>query len=251
MIPKVELLGVQVDSIRLDYLLDEIDCKITNQERFLISHVNVTGLNLAYQIPWLKDFYNQCDRVYCDGMGVTLGAKLLGNHLPERFTLADWIWKLAERFTQNGHTIFLLGGKPGVAQRAAQNLQSHSPELKISGYMHGFFAKEKTHPDHQKLVKELNLKKPDLLLVGLGMPLQERWLMENWHELNATVGMTCGALFEYISGDLPRGPKWMTDHYLEWLARMIISPGRYTWRYLRDNPLFIYRILKQRIRQTN
>ena len=96
------------------------------------------------------------------------------------------------------------------------------------------------------MVEYINRIQPDILLVGFGMPLQEKWLSKNWDSLDVKIAITCGALFEYLSGDLKRGPRWMTDHYLEWLARMIISPRRYYKRYLRDNPLFLYRILKQK-----
>lgn len=249
--PKVELLGVQVDDIGLLNLVDEIDQKIRSQERLLVAHVNVTGLNLAYQISWLKDFYNQCDRVYCDGMGVILGARLLGKRLQERFTLADWIWLLAERFSISGYSIFLLGSAPGVAIKAGARLQERFPDLKICGSHHGFFNKEKTHSENENVLAKIREANPDLLLVGMGMPLQEKWLKENWQDINSRVAITCGALFEYLTGDLRRGPRWMTENYLEWLARIVISPKRYTGRYLRDNPLFLYRILKQRMVQGN
>ena len=72
-------------------------------------------------------------------------------------------------------------------------------------------------------------------------------LAENWMRLDVNLAITCGALFEYLSGDLPRGPRWMTQNYMEWLARLLISPRRYAWRYLRDFPVFTYRIAKQKI----
>ncbi|HSQ26975.1 MAG TPA: WecB/TagA/CpsF family glycosyltransferase [Anaerolineales bacterium] len=247
--PKVDILGVQVDNIGVEFLIEEIDQKISSDERFLVSHVNVTGLNLAYQQTWLKDFYNRCDRVYCDGMGVILGARLLGMDISERFTLADWVWKLAERFSKTGASIFLLGSEPGVANRASQQLMARFPELRICGRIHGFFEKGKQHPENIEVVKKVNESGADLLLVGLGMPLQEKWLEENWQDLNVRVAITCGALLEYVSGDLRRGPRWMTENYLEWLARILLSPKRYTIRYLRDIPLFIFRVLKQRMVQ--
>ena len=79
------------------------------------------------------------------------------------------------------------------------------------------------------------------------MPVQERWLDENWPRLQVKVAITCGALFEYLAGDLPRGPQWMTQNYLEWLARLAISPRRYAGRYLRDIPLFVWRLVGQKM----
>lgn len=247
LMPKIEIFGVQIDAIRLEDLLAALDGTIASGSRALVSHVNVTGLNLAYEQAWLRNFYNTCDWVFCDGMGVLLGARLLGNGIPERFTLADWVWSLAEMSSRNGYSLYLLGNPPGVAQRAASVLQSRFPELQIAGTHHGFFNKDSENRENQAVLEGINTACPDILLVGFGMPLQERWLGENWPQLNVRAAITCGALFEYLSGDLPRGPRWMTENYLEWLARILISPRRYARRYLRDIPLFLFRILKQKI----
>ncbi len=244
--PFVEILGVRIHAIRLHDLLAELDQTIDGGSRALVSHVNITGLNLAYEQPWLRQFFNSCDTVFCDGMGVLLGGRVLGKHIPERFTLADWVWSLAEMLSQKGYSLFLLGNPPGVAERAAAQLQKRFPTLKIAGTQHGFFTQADGHSENEQVIRNINAARPDVLLVGLGMPLQERWLMETWPRLQVNVAITCGALFEYLSGDLPRGPRWMTENYLEWLARVIISPGRYAKRYLRDNPLFFYRIMKQK-----
>ncbi len=87
------------------------------------------------------------------------------------------------------------------------------------------------------MIEAINACQPNMLLVGFGMPVQEGWLNENWPRLNVNVAITCGALFEYLSGDLPRGPHWMTQNYLEWLARLAISPRRYAGRYCGIFPL--------------
>lgn len=248
---KVNLLGVNVDKIFQKDLINEICEKIEKRDRFLVSHVNITALNLAYQNQWLKEFFNRCDRVYCDGMGVMLGARMLGEQLPERFTLADWVWPLAECLSKEKFSMFLLGSKPGVAENAARKLQERIPGSRIFGTMHGYFERGKAGSRNETVLEMINAVDPDLLLVGLGMPTQEKWMKDNWSSLNVRVGITCGALFEYLAGDLRRGPVWMTENYLEWLARMLISPSRYTGRYLRDIPLFLYRVLQQRAGKRN
>jgi N-acetylglucosaminyldiphosphoundecaprenol N-acetyl-beta-D-mannosaminyltransferase len=86
-----------------------------------------------------------------------------------------------------------------------------------------------------------------MLLLGFGMPLQERWLMQNWDCLDVRVALTGGAAFDYISGDLRRGPRFLTDNGFEWLARLFIEPKRLWRRYVIGNPLFLLRVLKQRL----
>jgi N-acetylglucosaminyldiphosphoundecaprenol N-acetyl-beta-D-mannosaminyltransferase len=247
---RVNIFGVFVDPVCLLDVLELIRQAVSTGRRTLITHVNVRGLNIAYEQEWYRSFLNGSDLVYCDGMGVQVGARLLGCRIPERFTLADWVYPLAEMCAKEGFSLYLLGNPPGVPERAAVSLQARYPHLRIAGTQHGYFDKSSSQPDNQAVVERINLARPDILLVGFGMPLQEKWLLENWSRLGACVAISCGALFEYVAGDLPRGPAWMTQYYLEWLARVILSPGRYGWRYLRDGPLFLARILRTRLSET-
>lgn len=246
MMTKVNVLGVAIDALRLEQVLERICQVIDVRQRLLIMHTNITGLNIAYEQAWYREALNAADLVFCDGMGVKLGARLLGQDIPQRFTLADWMWPFAELAAKRGDTLFLLGNPLGVAERAAARLRQRFPTLRVGGTQHGFFDKTPGSQENEAVIQRLNACQPDIVMVGLGMPLQEKWLHENWPRLDVKVAITCGALFEYLAGDLRRGPQWMTDHYLEWLARLLISPRRYTRRYLRDNPLFLYRVLKQK-----
>ena len=243
---KANVLGVYIDCVRLEQVLALIRSAIQAQRRLLITHAHVMGLNIAYEQDWFRHFLNNADLVYCDGMGVKLGGQLLGYDIPKRLTLADWMYPLADMVRAEGFSFFFLGNPPGSAEKAAVRLQALYPGLKIVGIHHGYFEKTPGSPENEAVVAQINTAQPDILLVGFGMPAQERWLAENWERLEARVAITCGALFEYIAGELPRGPRWMTEHYLEWLARMLISPRRYTRRYMMDNPRFLYRLLKQK-----
>jgi len=246
-VKKIEILRVNVDRSNPDEVLNFIHDVIFTSGRALIANVNVHALNLAYEQEWFRRFLNSADLVFCDGMGVRLGARLLGYDLPERFTPADWTWRLAALSARSGFSIYLLGSLSGVAEEAAKILIKRLPELKIVGTHHGYFDKSPDNLENWAVLDHINEVKPNILFVGFGMPLQEKWLQENWSRLQANVAIPCGALFEYLSGDLLRGPRWMTENYLEWLARIMISPRRYGKRYLRDVPVFLYRILKQRL----
>jgi N-acetylglucosaminyldiphosphoundecaprenol N-acetyl-beta-D-mannosaminyltransferase len=232
--------------LTVEQLLTQIQNCITTASHACIPHVNVHGLNLAYKYRWLRDFLNQADLVFCDGAGVMLAARILGSRIPQRITYADWMWQLAEFATPRGWSFFFLGGQPGVAQQAADRLQARYPGLRIAGSYHGYFDKTPGSAENEAVIRAINIAKPDLLIVGFGMPLQEHWLMENWNRVAAHVALTGGAVFDYVSGEVRRAPSWMTDHGLEWLGRLVIEPRRLWRRYLIGNPLFLWRVIQQR-----
>jgi N-acetylglucosaminyldiphosphoundecaprenol N-acetyl-beta-D-mannosaminyltransferase len=235
------MLGVGVDPLTVEELHAEIGRLVRSGERGLVLNANAHCLNLCYEDPKLRDFLNGAEVVFCDGAGVMLAARVLGRRLPARITYADWAWQLAAFVESEGFSLYFLGARPGVAQAAARRLKERYPTLEIVGVHHGYF-------DHSEaVVEEINAAAPDILLVGLGMPLQEYWLMENWHRLDAGVALTGGAVFDYVSGKLRRGPHLLTSSGFEWLARLLIEPRRLWRRYLVGNPLFLLRVLKQRL----
>lgn len=213
----------------------------------LVLHVNVHGLNLCYRDPGLRSFFGTAPVVFCDGAGVVLAARILGRCLPERITYADWAWQLAGFAERENLSLFFLGAQPGVAGKAAARLLTRYPNLKIAGIHHGYFDRAVGAPENEAMLAEINASRPDVLLVGFGMPLQERWLMQNWDRIDARVALTGGAVFDYVSGELKRGPRILTDNGFEWLARLLIEPGRLWRRYLIGNPIFLARVLVQRL----
>jgi N-acetylglucosaminyldiphosphoundecaprenol N-acetyl-beta-D-mannosaminyltransferase len=243
---RVDVLGVGVDPVTVEGLHGEVGRLIRNGHRGSVLNVNVHCLNLCYEDSELRGFLNGADVVFCDGAGVMLAARLLGRRIPERITYADWAWQLAAFAEAEGFSVYLLGARPGVAQEAARRLQARYPNLKIVGVRHGFFDHAAGSPENEVVVEEINGAKPDILLVGLGMPLQEYWLMENRDRFQAGVVLTGGAVFDYVSGGLRRGPHVLTDNGFEWLARLLIEPRRLWRRYLIGNLLFLMRVLRQR-----
>jgi N-acetylglucosaminyldiphosphoundecaprenol N-acetyl-beta-D-mannosaminyltransferase len=244
---RVRVLGVDVDALTVDELHGFINDTIRTQKRARILHANVHGLNLAYRDAQLRTTLNHAELVFCDGAGVQLAARILGHYIPERITYADWVWKLARFAAVEGHSLFLLGAQPGVAEAAAAALVRHAPGLRIVGTHHGYFDKTPHGDESAAVVATINAAKPDILIVSFGMPIQEQWLEQYWPELESAIGLTAGAAFDYASGQLKRGPRWMTDNGLEWLARMVIEPGRLWRRYILGNPLFLIRVIRQRI----
>jgi N-acetylglucosaminyldiphosphoundecaprenol N-acetyl-beta-D-mannosaminyltransferase len=244
---RIEVLGVGVDTLTVEELQAEVGRLAQGERRGLVLNVNAHCLNVCYEDPALRAFFDNADVVFCDGVGVMLAARILGGRIPERITYADWAWRLAAFAAAEGLSLFFLGARPGVASEAAKRLKERYPELEISGVHHGYFDHSPGSPENEAVVREINAAAPDILLVGLGMPLQERWLMENFRRLDAGVSLTGGAVFDYVSGRLRRGPRLLTNNGLEWLARFIAEPRRLWRRYLIGNPLFLLRVAKQRL----
>lgn len=243
----VELFGIQIDDLPLNHLLDAITNCVNDDQRMIVANVNIHAMNLVYDHLDFRNCINEADIVFCDGVGVMLGSRLTRQRLTHRYTPPDWIRKLCLRCVENEHSLFLLGARDGVAQQAASILLDEFPELKIAGIYHGFFNKRVGSSENQAIIQAINSVKPHILLVGFGMPLQELWLIENWDSINVNVALPVGALLDYVAGEVFRAPRWMTDNGLEWFGRLLIEPKRLWRRYLIGNPLFFWRVLKQRI----
>lgn len=236
----VSILGVRVDAVTLVDLLRRVDRAVHTKSPMTVFYVNVHSVNVAADDQEYGRLLESADIVYCDGTGVRVAARCLGETIPERMTGADWIHDLARLCVTHDHSIYLLGGAPGSAAAAARRLQRHYPGLRILGTHDGFGLNEET----VGTIRDLG---PDILLVGMGTPRQERWISEHRAELGVPVTWAVGALFDFVSGRLRRGPRWMTDHGLEWLCRLAVEPKKLWRRYLIGNPRFLWRVLRARL----
>lgn len=240
-------MGIRVNTFSAPQLCELISSRIKQHKRALISNVNINALNLACNHSWFRDFLRNSDYVFCDGHGVMLAARIAGESIPEKITYAEWLPLLAKHCEKNNLSLFLLGGKDGVAQRAAQKLKESFPKLTITGHHHGYFDKDPSSDECKAVIELINDAKPDILIVSFGMPVQEKWLMDNWSKINANIALPAGAALDYTAGDLKRPPRWMTDHCMEWFGRMLIKPHLLWKRYLIEMPIFFVRLIKWRL----
>jgi N-acetylglucosaminyldiphosphoundecaprenol N-acetyl-beta-D-mannosaminyltransferase len=205
-------------------------------------YVNAHVLNQSQEFPELRGVLQNADLVYCDGYGVRLAAQALDVEIPHRMTGADWIWDLATMCERSGQSLYLLGSEPGVSRQAGERLKARFPNLRIAGSHHGYFEIGSPHDD--RVVEDINQRRPDIVLVGMGTPRQELWVDHNAERLDAGVVWTVGALLDIVSGRVPRAPHWLADNGFEWIFRLAIEPGRMWRRYLLGNPVFISRVLR-------
>jgi N-acetylglucosaminyldiphosphoundecaprenol N-acetyl-beta-D-mannosaminyltransferase len=244
---RIDLLGVHLHPLCIGQVIDAIDQAVQTKRKSILAYVNVHAINLAQEQPWFKDFLNNADVTYCDGYGIKWGAKILGSDIPQRYTPPDWFPQLSSLCGKNGHSLYFLGARPGIAKKAAQMLIDEFPKLKILGIQHGYFDKEPGSPENEAVIEAINKLQPDILVVGFGMPMQEKWLDENMGKLNAWVALPVGAMFDYLAAEVPRAPRLLTDHGFEWLGRLIVEPKRLWKRYLLGNPRFFINVLRQRL----
>lgn len=243
----IDILGVTVSLIGPEDLLAFFGMVRAADDKVVVLNVNANCLNLACQEPWLKQYLNQAHVVFVDGYGVRLAAWLLSKPLPTRITYAEWMWDLARYCANHDLSLYFLGAREGVAREAAERLSARIHGLRVIGTHHGYFDKRREAGENQAVIQEINRANPDILVVGFGMPIQEQWLMENWEDIEARIALTGGGIFDFLSGRLSRPPRFLTDHGLEWLGRLFLEPGRLWRRYLLGNPLFILRVLRQRL----
>ena len=206
-------------------------------------YVNAHVLNQSRVNPELREALERADLVYCDGYGVRLAAKALETAVPHRMTGADCIWGLAGLCAAAGQSVYLLGSEPGVAAEAARRLSRRFPQLDVAGTHHGYFEAGSAHD--ARVLEDINARRPDIVLVGMGSPKQELWIERNADRLDADVLWSVGALFDYVSGRTPRAPALLSDNGLEWIFRLAVEPQRMWRRYLLGNPVFVSRVMAQ------
>ena len=160
------------------------------------------------------------DLVIADGIGVIKGAKILGTPLKEKLPGIDFTSRIMEAIAPEGGSVFLLGAKPGVAEKAGENLREKYPGLVIAGCCDGYF------DDDEPVIEKINAAKPDLLIVCLGAPKQEKWMHKNRDRLSAGLMIGAGGSMDIFAGTAERAPERWQRAGLEWLYRLMKEPRR-------------------------
>jgi len=239
----VQILGVNVSCVQREGVL-QIPLKWVNEaDKRTLMYVNAHCLNLAVNNHAYRETLNTADLVYADGISVVWAAKFLDGCKLEKATGRDWIHDFCALAEKHCLRLYILGGIPGIAQTAQQKLIKLYPGLQIVGTHHGYLDDIST----SSLVVEINQATPDVLLVGMGTPLQEKWLAAQRGQIDAPVCWAVGALFDTVAGVEPPVPDWLNRLNLEWLWRLLANPIGKWRRYLIGNPIFVYRILRQKL----
>lgn len=240
-LPQVCFMGIPVHLVDSKQLI-EIMIKWGKGEKLKrVYNVNAHAINLACHHEDFMEYLRSADLVSCDGFGVKWGARILGIDIPHRLTPPDWIDDFALTAARAGQSIFALGDEEGVAA-SFQNLMVARHEGYINaGSHHGFF--KKNGPENDAVIEQINASAAVHLLVGFGMPLQERWIEANRDRLKVKVALSVGALFRWQTGYDRRASRLLTDHGLEWFGRLLNHPLKHFRRYVIGNTIFVARVL--------
>jgi N-acetylglucosaminyldiphosphoundecaprenol N-acetyl-beta-D-mannosaminyltransferase len=247
--PASRLCGVPLHQVDVDGVLGFIRQTLRSGQRARVFNANAHLLTLASRNTDLRAACCEAELLFCDGFGPKLAARILdGVNLP-RLTPPDWIDQLVAMCAIENRSLYFLGAAPGVAESAVERLSQRHPNARFVGWEDGYFDKAKHSAGNTAVLERINAAKPDVLIVGFGMPLQEYWLRDNWTEMNVGIAITAGALFDYVAGTVWRGPRWMTDNGLEWLSRLVVEPRRLWRRYVLGLPLFFLVVIKDAVRR--
>jgi len=203
---------------------------------------NAEILMAAYRDPELRSILSNADMLTADGAGVVLASRILKRRVPEKVSGVDLVREIYKAYSANGLRCFLLGAKPGVAEEAAEKITRDYPGLIITGCRNGYF----TPDQDDEIVQTINETRPDLLIVGLGAPKQEKWITANRGRLKVRVCMGLGGTIDILSGKTPLAPDFFRKNGLEWLFRLCKEPKRA--RRMLDLPRFMARVILERFR---
>jgi N-acetylglucosaminyldiphosphoundecaprenol N-acetyl-beta-D-mannosaminyltransferase len=236
----LKILEVNIDRLDMQGAVERVKNLLSEDGPSLIVTPNSEILAAAAEDAELARILNSADLALPDGAGVILASKIMGQKLPERVAGFDLITELFAQLENKDCSFYFLGSKPGIVDKAAAELKKRYPNLNIAGYHHGYLDKEL----QQNVTAEINEKGIDLLLVGMGVPLQERFLDKNLDGLNVKAAVTVGGSFDVIAGEVKRAPLWMQKAGLEWFYRLVQEPSRFGRMLLL--PKFIYLVIRSK-----
>jgi N-acetylglucosaminyldiphosphoundecaprenol N-acetyl-beta-D-mannosaminyltransferase len=239
----VSILGVRFTDVNQSDAIDLLEDLILHGDGLSrsIFIANAHTLNLAAADPDYRDVLNAADHVFNDGTGVRWAARLKGIRLRDNLVGTDLVPAMFRRTAGRGYSYFLLGSDRDTIGRAARFTEQEFPGWTLAGQHHGYVADRESSA---RVIARINAARPDVLLVGMGNPLQERWIHDHLAELRVPVCMGVGGLFDLWGGGVSRAPAWLRRIGHEWIWRLLQQPRDKARRYLLGNPLFLARILR-------
>lgn len=221
---KINVRGVNFDNLTLDETVELILSRLKNGKQTAVYTPNSEIVQACIEDNALYDIINSAEVICPDGIGVVKAAKILKTPLKGKVAGIEVGEKLIASLTDGCKSIFLMGGKHGIAEKAAEALSKKYPGIKIAGTNDGYFKKEGEEND--AVIAKINNSNADVLFVCLGAPAQEKWIYSNRDKLNVTVMLGLGGSLDGYAGVVKRAPKVFINLGLEWFYRLLCEPWR-------------------------
>ncbi|MBO0588975.1 WecB/TagA/CpsF family glycosyltransferase [Sporosarcina sp. E16_8] len=235
---KETILGVEVNTENYDELIPKVFRNIEDKKKSLVVAINPEKLMKAKEDPKLKALLNRAEFQIPDGIGVIIASKLKKGSISSRITGIDMMDRIVREAARTGHAVFLYGAKPGVADKAAQQLKQTYPDLIVAGTQDGY------ESDTSKVIDTINKAKPDILFVAMGSPKQEQWIEQHRDNLYPTLYQGVGGSFDVLAGNVKRAPAAFQRMGAEWLYRLLKEPSRLKRQM--DLPKFLFEVFTQK-----
>ncbi len=238
----IHLLGRKITCLTIDAIQDAIALSCQQNQQITVANYNVHAFNLSLQLPWFHSFLEQSEITHCDGLGIIKALQFLGLEITNQYRVSytELMPALLKKCNQNGWSVFLLGTKPEHIESAIQNLEKEYPNARFSGH-HGYFSITDQVANDQ-IIEQINTMRPNILIVGMGMPLQEAWVQLYRDRLQTNAILVGGAVIDRLAGEVVDCPAWISSLGLEWFYRLVREPVRLAARYLIGNPAFLFQI---------
>ena len=232
---KQPLLNTYVNNVNMDETVQAIEEMIASEKKSYIVAINVDVVMKIENDSYLKEITDKADMVLVDGKPLEWIAKWHKRPIKAKISGSDLVPILCERAAEKCYSIFIIGGKEGIAEKAKQNLENDLPGIKIVGTYAPPFGFEKDEKELNRINEMISDAHPDILIACFGCPKQEKWIYENYQNYDAKVSVCAGATVDFLAGNVNRAPKWMSDHGLEWFYRFLQEPKRMFKRYFVDD----------------
>lgn len=233
----IEIMNVPFDAVDMDGAVKRVAELFEEPGQHIICTPNPEIVIEAQKDKVFMDILKAADLVVADGIGIVWASKYCHKRLTERVSGYDLCLRIFDLIKDCDKTVYFFGGSPGVAAAAAKKMVRKFPGLKFAGTRNGYF----TQADESKIIDDINKASPDILLVGLGSPKQEKWIYDNLRFTGAHIAIGVGGSFDVMAGNVKRAPKIFQKFNIEWLYRLVTQPKRLK-RQLRL-PEFAFRIL--------
>lgn len=243
---KQPLLNTYVNSLTMDETIGAIEAWIEERQKAYVVAVNVDVIMKIEEDPYLKQITDEASMVLVDGKPLMWIADLHKHPVKEKISGSDLVPRLCRTAAEKGYSLFILGGKDGIAEQAADRLREKYPNIQVVGAYAPPFGFEEDPAELDRINEMISQARPDLLITCFGCPKQEKFIYENWQKYDATVSVCAGATVDFLAGNVRRAPKWMSDHGLEWLYRFFQEPKRLFKRYFVDDVQIVKLVRKYR-----